>query len=409
MNVTEKQLLAEIFKTEYSNLVAVLCHYYGVTDIQVAEDIVSETFLKAMKVWSHSGIPHTPKAWLRKVAQNKLLDHFRREKAYQDKILPQLYSGASGDEPIEISNEIIEDSQLRMIFVICNPQLKIESQICLALRILCGLNIEEIATGLLSNKETINKRLYRAKKAIRDNSLLDRVLSEYDYRARLDNVLRVIYLLFNEGYYSSVKEENIREDICWEAMRLTVFLARQKLFSKEKVHALLALMCFHSSRLDARKDGENGDVLYYDQDRSRWNQQLIQKGKNYLQMAVRSNYTSKYHLEASIAYWHTLEGDEKWDNILGLYDKLLSIENSSAIALNRIYALGMAKSADKAIDELKGGDFDENHYYFCLMAELHRIKKDEVGEFEFLQEALKCAHKKAEKKLIEKKLARLAR
>ena len=144
--------LSEIFKVEYSNLVAVLCHYYGLKDIQLAEDLVSETFIAAMKTWSHNGIPDSPKAWLRKVAQNKLTDHFRRKKTYQEKVIPNVEFQLEDSSSINITDEIIDDSQLRMIFVVCDPDLKKESQLCVALRLLCGFNIEEIAKALYTNK-----------------------------------------------------------------------------------------------------------------------------------------------------------------------------------------------------------------------------------------------------------------
>jgi len=262
----DNKQLSELFKTEYSKLVAVLCHYNGLNDIQIAEDIVSETFFSAMKTWSHNGVPNAPKAWLRKVAQNKLTDHYRRSKTYQEKVIPEIDVQIEHSNSIKITDDIIEDSQLRMIFVVCDPNLNKQSQLCLALRILCGFNISEIAIALLSNKEAINKKLYRAKKAIKDQQSFETKLTEQQYIERLDNVLRVIYLLFNEGYYSSVNEENIRHDICWEAMRLSVFLSKQAIFPKETIYALLALMCFHASRLQARTAGENGDLLFGEHD-----------------------------------------------------------------------------------------------------------------------------------------------
>ena len=396
--------LTEIFKSEYSNLVAVLCHYYGLTDIQFAQDIVSETFYKAMKTWSHNGIPNSPKAWLRKVALNHLKDHYRKSKAFEEKVAPQIGPKTSTYQLPEITNEIIEDSQLRMMFVICNPELNKAAQICLALRILCGFNIEEIAKSLLSNKENINKKLYRAKKAIKEKLHQENQLSEKDYKERLDNVLRVIYLLFNEGYYSSVKEENIRVDICWEAMRLNIFLTKYDYFKKQKIFALLALMCFHASRLEARRSGENSDLLYHDQDRSKWNKDLIKKGEKYLNLSASGTTISKYHIEASIAYWHTLDSEDKWGNILQLYNRLLTIEYSPIIAMNRTYALAMADSIKDAIHEALKFDLKENPHYYCLLAELYRMDGDSKKEINYLSQALQFAKKNNEQEVIRNKL-----
>lgn len=398
--------LSEIFKSEYSNLIAVLSNFYGVADLQLAEDLVADTFVKALKSWSHNGIPEYPKAWLRKVAQNLLIEHYRRKKIFDEKITPELGEGNGQTTTIEITDKIIEDSQLHMIFVLCDPALKNDSQLCIALRILCGFNIEEIAMALLSNKEAINKKLYRAKKVIKARKRIETNLTPQDYIDRLDNVLRVIYLLFNEGYYSSAQEENIRHDICWEAIRLSIFLTKQTIFPRQKVFALIALMCFHASRLEARTSDENGDLLYDEQDRTRWNHELIEKGKKYLKRAAVSNVISKYHLEATIAYWHTHESEGKWERILQLYNKLLTIEYSPVIAMNRTYALARANSVEEAIAEALKLELNNSHHYLCLLAELHRLNNDRDQEINYLNQALKVARKKNEQQLIQRKLTK---
>ena len=400
----DNKQLSEVFKSEYSNLIAVLCNYYGLADLQLAEDIVSETFLRAIKAWSHKGIPNFPKAWLRKVAQNLLYEHYRRKKIYTEKIIPELGAENGQTNPIEITDKIIADSQLRMLFVLCDPKLNNESQLCIALRILCGFSIEEIARALLSNKETITKRIYRAKKAIKERNRIETNLAVDQYVSRLDNVLRVIYLLFNEGYCSSVNEESIRHEICWEALRLSLFLSRQKIFPKPKIYALIALMCFHASRLDARTSGEHGDLLYHEQDKGKWDTDLIRKGKKYLKRSAVGNEITKYHLEAAIAYWHTEETKEKWDSILALYDQLLTIAYSPIIAMNRTYALAKTNSVDEAIQEAHKLELKDNHHYFCLLAELYRMKNNTDMEMDCLHKAMAFANKKNEKELIQNRL-----
>ena len=404
----DNEQLSTIFKSEYSNLIAVLSNYYGLKDLQLAEDIVSETFLRAMKVWSHKGIPKFPKAWLRKVAQNLLNEHFRRKKIYDKKIIPHISNRVQHINDIEITDKLIEDSQLQMIFVLCDPKINGESQLCIALRILCGFSIEEIARALLTNKETINKRLYRAKKIIKEQNHIETNLTSNQYISRLDNVLRVIYLIFNEGYYSSVSEQNIRYEICWEAMRLSLFLSEQKIFPKHNIYAQIALMCFHTSRLDARTSGENADLLYHEQDKKKWNKDLILKGRKYLNLSAKGDVLSKYHLEAAIAYWHTEEKKEKWNNILQLYNKLLTIEYSPIIAMNRTYALAKANSIDEAIQEAHKLELIDNHHYFCLLAELYRMNNNIEKEIEYLNIAIGLANKKNEKELIKVKLEKLS-
>ena len=224
------------------------------------------------------------------------------------------------------------------------------------------------------------------------------------YVSRLDNVLRVIYLLFNKGYCSSVNEESIRHEICWEALRLSLFLSRQKIFPKPKIYALIALMCFHASRLDARISGEHGNLLYHEQDKKKWDKDLIQKGKKYLKHSAAGNVVTKYHLEAAIAYWHIEETKEKWNRILALYDQLVAIAYSPIIAMNRTYALAKANSVDEAIQEAHKLELKENHHYFCLLAELYRMKNNKDMEMDYLHKAMAFANKKNEKELIQKRL-----
>jgi len=396
--------IVRIFKTEYRNLVAVLCHFYDIGNIQLAEDLVSETFVKAMKTWSHNGIPESPKAWLRKTAKNLLIDYIRRQKNFNQNISPKLILEHKEAIETEWSDDIIEDSQLKMIFVVCDPELNKEAHLCLALRILSGFSIEEIAKALLSNKEAVNKKLYRAKKTLRLKNGLTTNLSEDDYATRLDTVLRVIYLIFNEGYYSSINESSIRQELCWEAMYLCKFLESKSSFSKSKIRALMALMCFHASRFDARLLDTDMIQLYDTQDRSKWNLGLIIKGEEYLNKSASGNIISKYHIEAAIAYWHTTDHDKKWNNILQLYNKLLTIEYSPIIAMNRTYALAKANSVEEAIESALKLNLKENHYYYCLLAALYNLGNEKINEIEYLRKALEIIEKPTEKVLIEDKL-----
>lgn len=401
----EESKLTEIFKTEYSKLIAVLCQFYGVKEIQIAEDIVSETFLTAMKTWAHNGVPDKPGAWLRKVATNKLLDQYKRNKVYATKVLPKLHNEKSQDHWKEISADIIEDSQLKMIFVVCSPKVNDKAKICLALRILCGFNINEIAKAILSNTETVTKTLYRAKKKIKEEGSLQLSLTKADYEERIESVLRIIYLLFNEGYYSSINEQNLQAEICWEAMRLAIQLSEKGFKQQSSIDALISLMCFHASRFEARNASDN-DLTFYQQDKSKWDMALISKGEKYLNRASKGRVITKYHLEASIAYWHTTDHPNKWENILQLYDRLLTIEYSSIIAMNRTYALAKANSVSQAIEQASNLELETNNLYHCLMAELYKMKGDKENEILFLRKALKLSKKKHEKNQIRGKLER---
>ncbi|HTL08697.1 MAG TPA: sigma-70 family RNA polymerase sigma factor, partial [Chitinophagaceae bacterium] len=275
----QQEIIPHLFRTEYRKIVAVLCKRFGFNQLETAEDIASDTFLAAAQLWPLRGIPAQPTAWLYQVAKNKALNHFQRRQLFAAKIAPllQLESLEEGAYQIDLSEENILDSQLRMIFAICNPLLSAEAQIAMALRVLCGFGVEEIAAAFLSNKETIQKRLTRAKEKLRAANLPLECPSEAMMQDRLQNVLKTLYLLFNEGYYSH-SNELLRKDLCLEAMRLTQMLVDHAPTQLPEVYALLALMCFQASRLNARKNEWGDIVLYADQDESQWNQPLLARG-----------------------------------------------------------------------------------------------------------------------------------
>lgn len=370
-----QQLIPHLFRTEFAKITAVLCKLFGIEHIETAEDIASETFLSALETWTYKGIPPNPVAWLYTVAKNKAKNHINRNKLFAGKIQPQLKIDISNIETIEIdlSEKNIADSQLQMMFAICHPSIPAEAQIGLALRILCGFGIEEIANAFLSNKETISKRLLRAKEKLKQENAVIAFPPPQEIYKRLHNVLLTLYLLFNEGYYSESKDVVLREDLCQEAMRLTYLLTDNEQTNLPPVNALLALMCLQASRFAARKN-ENGEmILYYDQDESLWNRELITKGVYYLHKASTGDAISKYHLEANIAYWHTIKEDspEKWENILQMYNRLLQLEYSPIAALNRTFALSKVYGKEKAIIEAEKLQLTGNQYYYALLGELY--------------------------------------
>lgn len=370
-----QQLIPHLFRTEFAKITAVLCKLFGIEHIETAEDIASETFLSALETWTYKSIPPNPVAWLYTVAKNKAKNHINRNKLFAGKIQPQLKIDISNIETIEIdlSEKNIADSQLQMMFAICHPSIPAEAQIGLALRILCGFGIEEIANAFLSNKETISKRLLRAKEKLKQENAVIAFPPPQEIYKRLHNVLLTLYLLFNEGYYSESKDVVLREDLCQEAMRLTYLLTDNEQTNLPPVNALLALMCLQASRFAARKN-ENGEmILYYDQDESLWNRELITKGVYYLHKASTGDTISKYHLEANIAYWHTIKEDspEKWENILQMYNRLLQLEYSPIAALNRTFALSKVYGKEKAIIEAEKLQLTGNQYYYALLGELY--------------------------------------
>ncbi|MDQ2719920.1 MAG: sigma-70 family RNA polymerase sigma factor [Bacteroidota bacterium] len=408
--MSEQQLIPHLFRTEYSKLVAVLCKRFGIEHIELAEDIAGETFLSALETWSYKGIPENPVAWLYTVAKNKAKNHFSRNHIFSEKIAQQIKNSSIGITEIEIdlSEKNITDSQLQMLFAICQPCISTEAQIGLSLRILCGFGIDEIANAFLTNKETINKRLFRAKEKLRNEKVSIEFPGEAEITKRLEIVLTALYLFYNEGYYSESQDSVLREDLCLEAMRLTYLLIENKSTDQPEVNALISLMCFHSSRFPARKN-ENGEiVLYQDQDETLWNQELIAKGVYFLNKASQGNTISKYHLEASIAWWHTIKADtkEKWENILQLYNQLLQIEYSPVAALNRTFALSKAHSKAEAIIEAEKLNLTGNHFYYTLLGELY-TGIDNIKARTNFQMACSLAKTQTDKQIIKKKIDKL--
>ncbi|MGO1245066.1 MAG: RNA polymerase sigma factor [Sphingobacterium sp.] len=403
----EHGFLKDLFQTEFAKMVAVISRLFGLQHIELAEDIVSETFLQASETWGIKGIPKNPTAWLYAVAKQKTLYHFRRDKIFNEKVVPRLsrqHEKSNTIGELNFSKQHIEDSQLQMLFAICTPAIASEAQIGLALRILCGFGISEIAEAFLSNKETINKRLFRAKEKLRAEKVQLGLPPENQIEGRLDNVLQIIYLLFNEGYYSKTKNQTLRKDLCLEALRLCLMLTVYDRTNLPKTNALVALMCFHASRFTARQTNATDLpelILYDQQNKALWDQALINQGMHFLNLCAQGEEISSYHLEAGIAYWHCVKEDspEKWEAILGLYDQLLRVNYSPSVALNRIFALYKAQNWQVALREAEKLKMDNNHFYFVLLGELYRNVDIRNAKLNF-KKAYSLAKTQVEKKEI---------
>lgn len=403
----QAELIPHLFRTEYRKIVSVLCKLFGIEHIEIAEDIVSDTFLLASELWGLKGLPENPTAWLYVVAKNKTKDYLRRNSFFAQNISKELTCNPTTTEDIEIDLSIknINDSQLAMIFVVCHPCNPAEAQIGLALNLLCGFGVDEIANAFLTNKNAIYKRLQRAKEKLRTEKIKIEQPTVAEIDDRISTVLMVLYLLFNEGYYSSSQDITLRKDICLEAMRLNYLLIENEQMNKPFTNALLSLMCFQSSRFDARLNQNGQTILYQDQDTDLWDQELIGKGEYFLNKASQGDKISKYHVEAGIAYWHTIKADtkEKWESILQLYNELLLIEYSPIAALNRTYALAKANGKKEAIREAEKIKLKDNHLYHSLLGELY-TDFDNSKAISHLQNALGLAKSTADKMLISNKI-----
>ncbi len=404
--VRDSEVIDKLFREEFRKIVSVLTKTFGLDHLEIAEDIASDTFLIASENWKLKGLPDNPTAWLYLVAKNKTRDYIKKQNIFTNKIVAELQKDEviSEDLILDLSPKNISDSQLQMMFAICNPIISIESQIGLALRILCGFGIEEIANAFLTNKETINKRLFRAKEKLRIENVKIEFPNENEIVKRLEAVISTIYLVFNEGY-NSVDNLTIKNSFSQEAMRLNLLLLENELTQKPFVFASMALMCFHASRFEARKNANGELILYEDQDFELWNNELIIRGEYYLNKASKGNEISKYHLEAAIAFWHTQKNsdDLKWKNILQLYNRLLQIEYSPITALNRTFALAKADSIENAIKEAEKLNLTSNHYYHSLLGNLYETINEKKALFH-LQLAEKLVINNQEKNYISKKI-----
>jgi RNA polymerase sigma-70 factor (ECF subfamily) len=407
----ENETIKQLFHKEFSKMVAVISKLYGLQHIEIAEDIVSETFLQATETWEQKGIPPNPSAWLYTVAKQKTLYHFRRNKILTEKIIPELKSNQEivGEiNEVNFSTANIKDSQLQMLFAICNPAIASEAQIGLALRILCGFGIDEIAEAFLSNKDTINKRLFRAKEKLRAEKIKMEFPDENEIDKRLDNVLHIIYLLFNEGYYSKTQNQILQKDFCLEALRLGIMLAENRSTNQPKTNALIALMCFHASRFNARQANNDSYLLYEQQNQELWDIDLIKKGIHFLDLSAQGEEITSYHLEARIASCHCIKEDtkQKWQDILHLYNQLLLINYSPSVALNRTFALFKVNGQKEALIEAEKLKLENNHFYFILLGELYKNIDNNKAISNF-KRAYALAHTQIEKQILLDKINNL--
>lgn len=402
-----------LFRHESGKMVSVLTRIFGFSNIEQAEDIVQDTLLKALEIWKWGKIPDNPQAWLYKTAKNKAIDIIRREKLkYKIEnelavLLGSEYSLAPKVNEMFTEGEI-RDSQLRMMFACCHPAISQESQITLMLKTLCGLSVKEISNAFLTGEDTISKRLYRTKEKIR----LEKIPIDYPGASamaqRTEAVLKTLYLLFNEGYNSSNPDKLIREDLCEEAMRLTILLSGNEKTNLSQTHALLALMCFQVSRFGSRMDDKGLIVLLKDQDRSQWNKFLIQKGNEYLSRASSGEIYHDFHIEAGIASIHANAisyEDTNWKIIYSLYDLLLSRTNNPMVALNRSLVLAEIEGPSKAIPELlKMAGLSENCHYNASLGELYFRSGEKTEAKNYFSKALILTSSNAEAELIKRKL-----
>jgi RNA polymerase sigma-70 factor (ECF subfamily) len=354
------ELVEHLFRHQAGRMLAALTHIFGLENLDLAEEVVQEALLQALQQWRFHGIPDNPQAWLLRAARNKAVDVLRRQATLRRKEheLQQRLRDRQVRQDVADPRaaEELADEQLAMIFACCAPTLPSEARVALTLKAVSGFSVAEIARAFLAEEPTIAQRLVRAKRRIREAGIALALPSPAEIPGRLDSVLQVLYLLFNEGYGAHTGENLVREDLCGEAIRLVQLLVSRPDTSLPKVHALLALFYLQAARLEARVDRDGNLLLLAEQDRSRWDQDLLTHGVVQLEQAAQGDELSEYHLQAGIAAIHATSAsfaDTDWPRLVELYDQLLAIAPSPVVVLNRAIAQSMVEGPETALASLE--------------------------------------------------------
>lgn len=406
-----------LFRREAGRMVAVLTRIFGVHNLVLAEDVVQDAFCRALEVWKFRGVPDNPAAWLMATAKNQALDVLRRQRTARTfapelgRLLQSEWTLAPVVEELFAPNAI-KDDLLRMMFSCCHPRLSEEAQVALILHILCGFSVDEIASAFVSSHAAMEKRLTRAKKVLASSKGLFDVTADEDFCTRLPGVQRALYLLFNEGYHGASAEATVRAELCQEAMRLTAVLLDHPLGRTPSTYALAALMCFDAARLPGRLDSSGNLSALFDQDRSRWDQELVMEGFKLLELSATGKELTAYHLEAAIASVHARAlraEDTDWKAIVSHYDTLLKIRPSPVVALNRAIAVGQHEGSERGLEEIQSiANCDRlaaYPFYHAALGEFEFRKGTYQGAREHFEKAHSLARSPLERQFIKQRIA----
>ena len=412
MNDQVQTVVENLFRQESGKLAASLARTFGLSRLTMVEDIVQDSLVAALETWSFHGVPENPTAWLHRVAKNKAIDLIRHRSFEQpdSEILPGL---AAASHTMEIERNFlaaeINDSMLRMMFACAHPGISIESQIALVLKTLCGFSVQEIASAFLTQEGTIEKRLGRARKYFRDHHVPLEAPVGSELSARREAVMTSLYLLFNEGYKrsDSTSEELIDRDLCLEALRLALLLTEHELTRSPETYALVALMTLHAARFDSRMAEDGAIVLLPEQDRSKWNQELIDHGMDYFVRSEPDRYTSSYHIEAAIQSLHVTAPSYEatdWAAILGLYRRLYELKPSSIVAMHQAVAIEKVHGAEAAVEFLIASPLPDYYLYHAILGDALVKTGREREAQESFQLAIGLARNAREKEYLQQKL-----
>ena len=399
----------QVYREDSRRILATLIRLLG--DFDLAEEALHEAFFVAVERWQRDGVPNNPRTWLVSTGRFKAIDVLRRRARFVAS-QPMLIAQLEALEQADWSDEDVEDDRLRLIFTCCHPALAADAQVPLTLREVCDLTTEEIARAFLSAPATIAQRIVRAKAKIRDAKIPYQVPALAELPERLDSVLRVIYLVFNEGYSASMGAELTREDLTREAIRLGRLL--MELLPEPEVMGLLALMLLHESRSETRTSPEGELVLLDEQDRTRWNRELIGEGVALVERSMRSRQFGPFTLQAAIAAVHAEAASPDttdWTEIVGLYDVLLRADPSPVVELNRAAAVAMRDGPAAGLRLIDGilarGELRDYQLAHAARAELCRRLGRTADSIDSYQRALSLTHQEPQRRFIEKRLREL--
>jgi RNA polymerase sigma factor (sigma-70 family) len=392
------QLVEHFFRHETGRLHGVLLRILGVHNFTLAEDVAQEAMLRALRAWSMGGVPPNPSAWITTVAMNLARDHLRHQRmaGVKETDIVTHFEQVHSTPAVAVGRaHEIRDDTLRLLFVCSHPSIAADARVVLALKMLCGFSVGEIARAFLTSEAAIAKQLTRTKQRIQDSGIAFELPEGEDLAVRLDGVLAALYLLFNEGYKASAGDRLLREDLCRESIRLMSLLVLHPAGRTPRTHALLALMLLTSARFPARLDREGELLRLEDQDRSKWDSALIGQGLLHLVEAAQGTELSEYHLEAGIAACHATAPDAAatdWGRILRQYDELNRLKPSPIVALNRAVAVSQVHGPQAALHALAAiprRERLESHYLlYAVEGELHWRLKNHRAAAESFRRAL---------------------
>jgi RNA polymerase sigma-70 factor (ECF subfamily) len=407
-------IVEHLFRHEGGKMVATLTRIFGIEHLNLAEDVVQEALARALQTWPFYGVPKNPSAWIMRASRNLALDVVRRRKVFQNKqaeiIALMDRDGVAPDDAI-FSQEEITDDRLRLIFVCCHPVIPAEVQVALALKTLCGFSVTEIGHAFLTTEAAIAKRLTRAKQKIRQARIPFEIPAANELSQRLDGVLQSLYLLFNEGYKASSGENLVREELCDEAIRLAELLVEHPAGNRPKTHALLALMLLNAARNPTRLDREGNLLRLKEQDRKRWDKSMIARGMLHFAQSAAGDELSEYHLQAGIAACHCAAKDYEstdWEQIVSLYDRMIKLDQSPVVALNRAVAVANVHGPEaglKAVRAIRNSQKLNSYYLlYAVLGEFEAQLDHRQAAAENFRKSFELAETKSERTFLLKRL-----